>query len=238
MINETLDKQIKLNNKIRELEDKLSLIQRAREDKLNITDKSETFEAQLIQLENEFNKALKSLYEETKDNKEELKEIVGKLCYIIKLKEKEKEYNKELIDTIQNKNKSIEKTVINLKDSISNVMSIARFVEDNKVKQEKRDFKKQFLPKISTSKLLILFLFINCTIIELFTGFVTLKSLDLTTLTMANPDFTPLVALIGAVVSEVVGYAVYALKSAKENTAGGITYEAAMRQIDEDKAKG
>ena len=107
-----------------------------------------------------------------------------------------------------------------------------------KLKQEKRDFKKQFLPKISTSKLLILFLFINCTIIELFTGFVTLKSLDLTTLTMANPDFTPLVALIGAVVSEVVGYAVYALKSAKENTAGGITYEAAMRQIDKDKAKG
>ena len=107
-----------------------------------------------------------------------------------------------------------------------------------KLKQEKRDFKKQFLPKISTSKLLIIFLFINCTIIELFTGFVTLKSLDLTTLTMANPDFTPLVALIGAVVSEVVGYAVYALKSAKENTAGGITYEAAMRQIDEDKAKG
>lgn len=107
-----------------------------------------------------------------------------------------------------------------------------------KLKQEKREFKKQFLPKISTSKLLILFLFINCTIIELFTGFVTLKSLDLTTLTMANPDFTPLVALIGAVVSEVVGYAVYALKSAKENTAGGITYETAMRQIDEDKAKG
>lgn len=107
-----------------------------------------------------------------------------------------------------------------------------------KLKQEKREFKKQFLPKISTSKLLILFLFINCTIIELFTGFVTLKSLDLTTLTIANPDFTPLVALIGAVVSEVVGYAVYALKSAKENTAGGITYEAAMRQIDEDKAKG
>ena len=107
-----------------------------------------------------------------------------------------------------------------------------------KLKQEKRDFKKQFLPKISTSKLLILFLFINCTIIELFTGFVTLKSLDLTTLTMANPDFTPLVALIGAVVSEVVGYAVYALKSAKENTAGGIAYETAMRQIDEDKAKG
>lgn len=107
-----------------------------------------------------------------------------------------------------------------------------------KLKQEKKEFKKRFLPKISTSKLLIFFLFLNCTIIELFTGFITLKSLDLTTLTMANPDFTPLVTLIGAVVSEVVGYAVYALKSAKENTAGGITYETAMRQIDEDKAKG
>lgn len=107
-----------------------------------------------------------------------------------------------------------------------------------KLKQEKKEFKKQFLPKISTSKLLILFLFINCTIIELFTGFVTLRSLDLTALTMATPDFTPLVALIGAVVSEVIGYAVYALKSAKENTAGGITYETAMRQIDEDKAEG
>lgn len=107
-----------------------------------------------------------------------------------------------------------------------------------KLKQEKKEFKKRFLPKISTSKLLIFFLFLNCTIIELFTGFVTLKSLDLTTLTMATPDFTPLVTLIGAVVSEVVGYAVYALKSAKENTAGGITYETAMRQIDEDKAKG
>lgn len=107
-----------------------------------------------------------------------------------------------------------------------------------KLKQEKREFKKRFLPKISTSKLLIFFLFLNCTIIELFTGFVTLKSLDLTTLTMANPDFTPLVTLIGAVVSEVVGYAVYALKSAKENTAGGIIYETTMRQIDEDKAKG
>lgn len=107
-----------------------------------------------------------------------------------------------------------------------------------KLKQEKKEFKKRFLPKISTSKLLIFFLFLNCTIVELFTGFVTLKSLDLTTLTMANPDFTPLVTLIGAVVSEVIGYAVYAVKSAKENTAGGITYETAMRQIDEDKAKG
>lgn len=98
------------------------------------------------------------------------------------------------------------------------------------LKQEKFNFKKRFFPKISTSKLLILFLFINCTCIELFTGYVTLKSIDIATMTMMNPDFTPLVTLIGAVISEVIGFAVYALKSAKENTSGGIIYEAAMRE--------
>ncbi len=135
--NEKLDKQIKLNNKIREIEDKLMLIQRAREDKLNITDKSETFEEQLNNLEYEFNTLLKSLYEENKESKEDLKEAIGKLCYIIKLEEEKKEYNKELINRLQNKNKSIEKTVINLKDSIFNIMDIGRFVEENRIKKEK-----------------------------------------------------------------------------------------------------
>lgn len=106
------------------------------------------------------------------------------------------------------------------------------------LKQEKVNFKRKFLPKISTSKLLILFLFINCTIIELFTGYVTLKSIDIATMTMMNPDFTPLVTLIGAVVTEVIGFSVYALKSAKENTAGGIVYETAMREHNEAEAEG
>lgn len=106
------------------------------------------------------------------------------------------------------------------------------------LKQEKVNFKRKFLPKISTSKLLILFLFINCTIIELFTGYVTLKSIDIATMTMMNPDFTPLVTLIGAVVTEVIGFSVYALKSAKENTAGGIVYETAMREHNETEAEG
>lgn len=106
------------------------------------------------------------------------------------------------------------------------------------LKQEKINFKRKFFPKISTSKLLILFLFINCTIIELFTGYVTLKSIDIATMTMMNPDFTPLVTLIGAVVTEVIGFSVYALKSAKENTAGGIVYETAMREHNETEAEG
>lgn len=97
-----------------------------------------------------------------------------------------------------------------------------------KLKEDQRQFKETHKPKISTSKLLIMFLFINCTIIEIFTGYVTLKSLDIATMTFMMPDFTPLVTLIGAVVSEVIGFAIYAIKSAKENTSGGIVYETAM----------
>lgn len=95
-----------------------------------------------------------------------------------------------------------------------------------KLKKEKDSFRK----RISTSKLLILFLFINCTLIELFTGWVTVQSLFLAKETLMNPDFTPLITLIGAVVGEVFGFAVYALKSAKENSIGGIVYETAMAE--------
>ena len=107
-----------------------------------------------------------------------------------------------------------------------------------KIKKEKRELKSLYGFKLPTSKLLILFLFINCTLIELFTGWVTIKSIDLATLTMVGPDFTPLVTLIGAVVSEVIGFAIYAIKSAKENTEGGIIYESTMaklQQTDEEQ---
>lgn len=100
-----------------------------------------------------------------------------------------------------------------------------------KLKEDQRQFKETHRPKISTSKLLIIFLFINCTIIEIFTGYVTLRSLDIATMTFMMPDFTPLVTLIGAVVSEVIGFAIYAIKSAKENTSGGIVYETAMMNL-------
>lgn len=107
-----------------------------------------------------------------------------------------------------------------------------------KIKKEKRELKSLYGFKLPTSKLLILFLFINCTLIELFTGWVTIKSIDLATLTMVGPDFTPLVTLIGAIVSEVIGFAIYAIKSAKENTEGGIIYETTMaklQQTDEEQ---
>ena len=95
------------------------------------------------------------------------------------------------------------------------------------IKKEKRDILRKKI-NIPTSKLLILFLFINCTIIELFTGWVTIQSFVLANTRGFMPDFTPLVTLIGAVVGEVVGYGVYSLKSMKENTEGGIIYQNMM----------
>lgn len=95
--------------------------------------------------------------------------------------------------------------------------------------------KKNFFPKVSTSKLLIAFLFLNCTLIEIFTGWVTVKSFALAMMTGAIIDFTPLITLIGAVVGEVIAFAIYAIKSTKENTKGGIIFESAMKDKNEDE---
>lgn len=87
--------------------------------------------------------------------------------------------------------------------------------------------------KITTTKFLIGFLFVNCTLIEIFTAWVIIKSIDLSTYTGISPDFTPLTALIGAVVSEVMGFAIYAAKSAKENSFGGIVYDKALADFNQ-----
>lgn len=106
--------------------------------------------------------------------------------------------------------------------------------EQEKIEIEKKEQlkieKEKFLskykkPKLSTTKKLIYFLFVNCSLIEIFTGVITWLSAC-----SDNPDFSPLVALIGAVVGEVIGFAVYGIKSIKENTAGGVVYEKVMQQ--------
>lgn len=110
--------------------------------------------------------------------------------------------------------------------------------KQKKIKADKRSFFKR-LPKLSTSKLLILFLFLNCSLIELFTGWVTIQSINLVRITMMAPDFSPLITLIGAVVGEVIGFAIYSIKAAKENTKGGIVYDTAMRELNkEEEANG
>ena len=100
------------------------------------------------------------------------------------------------------------------------------------LKKDKELFLLKNKKKISTSKILILFLFINCTVIEIFTGWVTIKSFSYSLMTGNAIDFSPLVTLIGAVVGEVIGFAIYSLKSTKENTAGGVVYDSIFRDRD------
>lgn len=89
--------------------------------------------------------------------------------------------------------------------------------------------------RISTTKLIVFFLFLNCTLIELFTSWVTVKSLDVSLITGLSTDMTPLVTLIGAVVGEVIGFAIYAVKSTKENTQGGVVYDTAISTIQKEE---
>lgn len=111
---------------------------------------------------------------------------------------------------------------------------------ENKLKEEKDLFKKQVafkkwklnlkFKKPSTSKVLIIFLFANCTAIEIFSCFILFKAVQISALNSLSVDFSPLTALIGAVVTEAIGYAIYAIKSLKENSKGGIVYETALKK--------
>lgn len=92
------------------------------------------------------------------------------------------------------------------------------------IAKEKRKLLNPFA-KISFSKWLIFFLFLNCTALEIFTAWVTIQTISLAFATGAIVDFSPLVTLIGLVIGEVIGYAIYSLKSMKENTKGGIVYD-------------
>ena len=84
--------------------------------------------------------------------------------------------------------------------------------------------------KMTTSKKLILFLFINCSIIELFTLFIIVYSFPFAADLGVLPDLSPLNALISTVVAEVIGYGVYSLKALKENTKGGIKYDSVIKE--------
>ena len=112
------------------------------------------------------------------------------------------------------------------------------FIEaQNSMKQEQSELK-QKAPHISWSKILLVFLFINFTILEIFIGWVTVKCLALAFLLGTVPDFTPLVTLIGAVMGQTISYGIYAAKSKAENTVGGITYDMARWEHEENNNEG
>lgn len=83
---------------------------------------------------------------------------------------------------------------------------------------------------------MITYLFLNCTLIEIFTMIILLWSLSISAATGLSADMTPLTALISTVVGEVIAFGIYAYKSAKENTKGGTTYLRMEHEFENDSA--
>lgn len=81
--------------------------------------------------------------------------------------------------------------------------------------------------RITTGKLAMWFLFILCVCVIIFTGWITLQQFTLAYAIGIMPSFTPLVTMIGAIIGATIDVAAYFAKSAKENTQGGIIFEAA-----------
>ena len=75
---------------------------------------------------------------------------------------------------------------------------------------------------LSYSKLALIFILTNCTIIEIYAMVVMFMFRDL----------SALIALITAVVTESISLCAYFAKASVENRANGITYETAMRELD------
>ena len=94
------------------------------------------------------------------------------------------------------------------------------------LKKDKKETKNRYKIQkqhLTTTKFLMFFLFTSCSIIQIFTLIVTIMSMI-----AGVYDFTALQMLITAVVGEVIAFAVYSIKSLKQNTKGGIIYETAM----------
>lgn len=96
--------------------------------------------------------------------------------------------------------------------------------EDIKQTKNRKKPPKAQRKTLTTTKFLMLFLFISCSAIEIFTMYAIIKGMNMG----LGIDFTPLTMLITSVVAEVIGFSVYSLKSMKENTKGGIVYQTAI----------
>lgn len=89
--------------------------------------------------------------------------------------------------------------------------------------------------KLSWSKILLIFLFLNFLALEIFIGGITFYSLSIAAAIGAMPDLAPLLTLIGAILGQTISYGVYIAKSKAENTEGGIIYETAMYNLQQEE---
>lgn len=106
----------------------------------------------------------------------------------------------------------------------------------NKIKQERKKLKHSGgWSSLAMSKKILIIVFINCIIIEIFTGVILIKAMALAALVGMTADLSPLLALIPAVGGQVGSLISYNIKSQKENTEGGITYLNAQQQYEQGK---
>lgn len=88
--------------------------------------------------------------------------------------------------------------------------------------EELKKKKEEYWPKRglpSTAKLALAYIFISCTVVQIYSMAAMWHFADL----------SALYSLIGATVGEAISYCAYAAKSAKENTKGGIVHDMAMK---------
>ena len=102
-----------------------------------------------------------------------------------------------------------------------------------KVKQQKELYRIRHQndapKKITTTKLIILYLFIILNVVLIF-SMVTM---------VYFADLSALPVLITDIMAQVLSYAIYCVKSTKENTQFGIVYETAMKEMEyEDNIEG
>lgn len=94
-----------------------------------------------------------------------------------------------------------------------------------------KESKKAYKPKTkwpNQSKLGMWYIFISCTVVQIYSMAAMWHFADL----------SPLYSLIGATVGEGIAYYAYTAKAKAENTAGGIVYENSLKEKDFPEGKG
>ncbi len=104
-----------------------------------------------------------------------------------------------------------------------------KYAEEVRQKQELEEIRHsndKEKKRLSFSKIAVIFIFVNCLIIELYSMVIMALFHDLTSLG----------SLIMAVLGQCAGLLGYFVKAGRENIAGGITYETAMFELNESYA--
>lgn len=98
----------------------------------------------------------------------------------------------------------------------------------NEQRELKNKYKRRF--KVNTTKLFLFWVFASCTCIEVYVMYITHEAIVMTGVV----DLSAIVALIGAIVGQILSFLTYSKKAEKENTKGGITYDMAMKNYEND----